>query len=40
MGNNRSEAVISNQIAIMMCAAIESIARQGIEDVDERKCDM
>jgi hypothetical protein len=40
MGNNRAPAVISNQIAIMMCAAIESIARHEIEDVDERDCDM
>jgi hypothetical protein len=40
MGNNRSTAVISNQIAIMMRAAINSIARLGIEDVDERENDM
>lgn len=40
LGNNRSTAVISNQIAIMMRAAIESIARLRIEDVDERDCDM
>ena len=40
MGNNRSRAVISNQIAIMMRAAIESIAREGVEDVDERENDI
>jgi hypothetical protein len=40
MGNNRSAAVISDQIAIMMRAAIGSIVRQGREDVDERENDM
>jgi hypothetical protein len=38
MGNNRVTAVTSDQIAIIMDSAIESIARQGIENVvkDER----
>ena len=40
MGNNRSTAVTSNQIAIMMHAAIASIARCEREDVGNRESDM
>ena len=40
LGNNRSKAVISNQIAIIMNAAIDSIAREERGDVDEYDCDM
>ncbi len=40
LGNNRSAAVISDQIAIMMNAAIESIARKGEKDVDEGESDI
>ena len=40
LGNNRSKAVTSNQIAIIMHAAIESIAREERGDVDEYDCDI
>ena len=35
LGNNRLTAATSDQIAIIMNAAIESIARKEVEDVDE-----
>lgn len=40
LGNNRYRAVISHQIAIMMNAAIESVARLEIEIVDKDENDM
>jgi hypothetical protein len=40
MGNNRYEAVISNQIEIMIIAAMELIARTEAGDVEQDKNDM
>ena len=40
MGNNRYEAVISNQIEIMIIAAMEPIARTEAENVEPDKNDM
>ena len=40
MGNNRYEAVISNQIEIMIIAAMEPIARTEAENVEQDKNDM
>ena len=40
LGNNRYAAVISYQIAIMMNAAIESVARLGVKNVDKDENDM
>ena len=40
MGNNRYEAVISNQIEIMIIAAMEPIARTEAENVERDENDM
>lgn len=40
MGNNRYEAVISNQIEIMIIAAMETIARTEAKNVEETENDM
>lgn len=40
MGNNRYEAVISNQIEIMIIAAMEPIARTEAENVEQGNNDM
>ena len=40
LGNNRYAAVISDQIAIIMNAAIEDVARRKDEDVDRDEHDM
>jgi hypothetical protein len=40
MGNNRYDAVISDQIEIMMVAAMETIARREAKDVEGDKNDM
>jgi hypothetical protein len=40
MGNNRYEAVISNQIEIMIIAAMQPIARTEAENVEQDKNDM
>ena len=40
LGNNRFAAVISDQIAIIMSAANEDVARQKGDDVEKDKDDM
>jgi hypothetical protein len=40
LGNNRYAAVISYQIAIVMNAVIENVARLGVENVDKDENDM